>query len=415
VSVTPNRDVSIAFDPRDNSLFADGRHEAVFARLRQCEAVPVSGEEDSAPIYSLVRYGDIARAYREPEIFSPCAGLTLDAFDPAGCRQPSKMLEMAPPDRHRALRSAMLSAFRGRGLANLEEKTRDLLDRFLLTAEEGGVVDFVDAFARRAASSTTSELLGAGPASAERLDPVFGALGALDVDTSARSTVQRRKTELLLLRELTRAVRTHREEQRSDGLIGMLLSAELEGRPLTDQEVVLNCLNVVVAGTGAMQHALAGALAVWHDQAVDLDEVATEPERTRRLVDETLRWLTPIVHLTRIVTRDVEISGQRVPQGSGICLWNISANRDEEVFDDPAAFKPDRPPGRDLAFGAGPQHCLGAHLVRGQLSHLLRGLAEHGVRFESSGSPAWIRSNTMTGVTSLPVRIRRTSAGPARS
>jgi cytochrome P450 len=412
--VTPNSDEWVNFDPHDNSLFVDGRWDAVFARLRESGTVPVY-DDGAVPIYSLVRYTDIVRAYKEPDVFSPSAGLTLDAFDPTAWESPSKMLEMAEPNRHRALREAMLGAFRGKSVANLAVRTRNTLDQFLLSANGGEVVDFVDAFAKKAASATTSALLGAEPEETSRLDPVLGALGQLNVDMSSRSSGQRQKVELWLLRELTRVVRAHRQRGRSNGLIGMLRTAEVDGQPLTEQEVVLNCLNVVVAGTGAMQHTFAGAIAVWAEHTVDLDGLAAEPELTRCLIDETLRWLTPVVHLTRVVTEDVEISGQRVPEGSGICLWNISANRDEEIFDDPTAFRPDRPPGRHLAFGAGPQHCLGAQLIRAQLGHLLTGMLENGVRFELDGQPRWIRSNTITGVEALPVRIRRERGAGSRA
>jgi cytochrome P450 len=318
------------------------------------------------------------------------------------------MLEMALPDRHRALRSAMLSAFRGASLASLAEVTRDSFDQLLALAGDGGVVDFVDAFAQGVASSTTAELLGARSEEAERLEPVFNAFGSLDVDTSSQSAAARRKTELWLLRELTRLVRARRERERSgEGLVEMLLAAEVDGQPLSEQEAVLNCLNVVVAGTGAMQHSLAAAVAVWMEQGVDLEGLAAEPESARRLVDETLRWLTPVVHLTRIAASDVEVSGQLLPKGAGICLWNVSANRDEEIFEDPGVFDPSRPAGRHLAFGAGPQHCLGAHLVQAQLRHLLAAILEHGVRFEAAGPPTWVRSNTITGVERLPLRVCR--------
>jgi cytochrome P450 len=135
--------------------------------------------------------------------------------------------------------------------------------------------------------------------------------------------------------------------------------------------------------------------------------VAEDPKRGRRLVDETLRWLTPVTHLTRVLTADVEISGQRLPKGAGVCLWNISANRDETVFEDAASFKPERPPGRNLAFGAGPQYCLGAEVVRTQLDALLTATVRHGIRFELTAPPIWMRSNAIAGVESLRLRVRR--------
>lgn len=377
----------------------------MFARLRERKE-PSLDSNGAVPIYSLVRYGDVERAYKEPELFSPCAGLTLDAFDPAGCDAPSRMLETAPPDRHRALRSAMQGAFRGERLEAIRRETEDRFDRFLAAAATGADVEFVTAFARGAATGMMATLLGVD-GDAERLVAALAAIGALDFGDSPSSTIRRQTTELRLLRELTRAVRDRREQGRPGGLVGMLLAAEVEGGRLDDHEVALNCFNVAVAGTGASQHTLAGAAAVWAEHPTCLDEVAADPKLGRRLIDETLRWLTPVLHLTRVLTADVEVGGRLLPKGAGVCLWNISANRDEEVFADASSFRPERRPARNLAFGAGPQYCLGAEVMRTQLDAILTGMARQGARFELARPPAWMRSNAIAGVESLSLHVRR--------
>jgi cytochrome P450 len=395
----------LTFKPRDSSLFAHGKRDPLFARLRECDTLAVD-RDGTVPIYSLVRYADVERAYKEPHIFSPCAGLTLDAFDPKVCETPSRMLEMAPPEPHRQLKGAMQGAFRGSGLAEIRQKTEEHLDRFLATAIGSDTVEFVDSYARDAAALMMSELLGLLPAEQEQLAPVFGKIGELDAGESPASVLRRQKGEFRLLRDLTRIVRTHRAEGLSEGLLGRLLGAELEAEPLSDHDVALNCFNVVAAGTGASQHTLAGAAAVWADHPGAMADAAADPKLTRRLVDETLRWLTPVLHLTRILTAEVEIRGQRLPRGAGVCLWNISANRDEEVFEDATSFRPERPPGRNMAFGAGPQYCLGAEVVRMQLEVLLIGMARRGAHFELAAPPVWMRSNALAGVESLYLRLR---------
>ncbi|HET6998273.1 MAG TPA: cytochrome P450 [Solirubrobacterales bacterium] len=314
---------------------------------------------------------------------------------------------MARPDRHDELKGAMQGAFRGSRLVAIRSRAEEHLDRFFAATAEAGPIEFVEAYARDAATLMMSELLGLSAAEEEGITPTLRMIGEIGGDESAGSRVHRQKAEFRLLRELTRVVRCHREAERSEGLIGMLLGAEAGGEPLSAQEVALNCFNVVVAGTGASQHTLAGAAAVWADHPSSLADVAEDPKLTRRLVDETLRWLTPVIHLTRILTTDVEIGGQQLPKGAGVCLWNISANRDENVFEDAASFKPDRPPGRNLAFGAGPQYCLGAEVVRMQLDALLTGMARRGTRFELTEPPTWMRSNVIAGVESLPLRVRR--------
>lgn len=405
LNMSPKRDV-LSFDPRDSSLFVDQRREAVFARLRECDALYVDSN-GHVPIYSLVRYADVERAYKEADVFSPCAGLTLDSFDPANSDSLRGMLETAPPDRHRALRNAMQGGFRGGPLAEIESEIEDRFDRLLAGVTAGDRIEFVEEFAGGAATTTMSSLLGLSTEEGERLAPALRAIGDVDFGESAASQAGRQRTELLLLRGLTRAVRAHRAADRPSGLIGLLLAAEIDGQPLSDHDVALNCFNVAMAGTGASQHTLAGAAAVWAEHPAVTARAVEDPKRRRRLVDETLRWLSPVIHLTRILTADVEISGQRLPEGAGVCLWNLSANRDESVFEEPAAFDPDRPPTRNLAFGAGPQYCLGAEVVRTQLEALLSGLARNQVRFELAEPPRWMRSNAIAGVESLALRVHR--------
>jgi cytochrome P450 len=301
----------------------------------------------------------------------------------------------------------------GRG-GELTEMTEDLVERFLARAVTNDAIDFVDAFARQVASATMSAILGVSPTQTAQLDPALRAVGALDFGMSSPSIEHRQRIELWLLRELTRVVRAHRGEERSDGLIDTLLGAEISGRALSDHEVVLNCLNVVLAGTGATQHTLAGAMAVWSSHPGALDDVAHDPTLVDGLIEETLRWLTPVTHLTRIVTKSVEILGHEVPQGAGICLWNVSGNRDAEVFEESASFKPDRVQNRHLSFGIGAQYCLGARIVRMQLRVLLTDMLRHGVRFDPCGSPVWMQSNAIAGVESLPLRIRRECPTDAR-
>jgi cytochrome P450 len=392
------------FDPRDSSQFVDGSREATFARLRAGDGLAVDRKGD-VPVYSLVRYADVERAYKEADVFSPCAGLTLDAFDPKACDSPSRMLETARPDLHRALKAAMQGSFRGDGLAAIRYETEDRVDRFLARAE-GEEVELVGAFAREAATGTMLALLGVPAAAADRLTPALEAIAELDFGESPTATAARQKTELRVLRELARAVRDLRQAERSEGLVGALLEAEVEGQPLSEPEVALNCFNVAVAGTGASQHTLAGAAAVWAEHGIEPAALA-DPKLRRRLVDETLRWLTPVIHLTRILTAEVEIAGQVLPRGAGVCLWNISANRDEEVFAEANAFDPERPAGRSLAFGAGPQYCLGAEAIRAQLDALLAGMARRGVRFELTAPARWARSNAIAGVDSVPLRVYR--------
>jgi cytochrome P450 len=122
-------------------------------------------------------------------------------------------------------------------------------------------------------------------------------------------------------------------------------------------------------------------------------------------VEEALRWTSPGVHAMRTVLRPTEIAGQRLRPGERITLWNASANRDLEVFDEPDRFLVDRSPNRHLAFGHGRHLCLGARMARCELNALFGRLAERVESVELTGTPSFTPSNFTWGVSALPLRL----------
>jgi cytochrome P450 len=130
------------------------------------------------------------------------------------------------------------------------------------------------------------------------------------------------------------------------------------------------------------------------------------PELLPRAVEEILRWTSPIIAFARTASADCELRGEKIRAGDQLALFYPSANRDEEVFDEPFAFRADRAPNRHLAFGIGEHFCLGAHVARVELEtvfrHLLRRLSE----FELAGPVDRLRSATIGGIKHLPLRYR---------
>jgi cytochrome P450 len=132
------------------------------------------------------------------------------------------------------------------------------------------------------------------------------------------------------------------------------------------------------------------------------------------LIEEALRWSSPTTHFLRHARRDVTLHGTLIRAGDPVAAWIASANRDEEIFDEPYRFDPGRRPNQHIAFGVGPHRCVGRQLARLILRETFDELIATVESFELAGPPVHLASNLIAGVVELPVRARlRAGAGPA--
>ena len=121
-------------------------------------------------------------------------------------------------------------------------------------------------------------------------------------------------------------------------------------------------------------------------------------------VEEMVRWTTPVIQFCRTATRDYTLRGQTVREGQNVCLFYPSANRDEEVFEDPFTFRIDRQPNRHIAFGMGEHVCLGAHLARLELRQAFAALRARLEFFEPAGPVERAKSSFVGGIKRAPLR-----------
>jgi cytochrome P450 len=124
------------------------------------------------------------------------------------------------------------------------------------------------------------------------------------------------------------------------------------------------------------------------------------------LVAETIRYQTPVIHMRRTATRDIELAGERIRQGDKVVMWYVSGNRDESVIDNPDAFIIDRSkPRQHLSYGAGIHRCVGDRLADLQLRILWEELLARDFNIEVMGPPRRLYSNFIRGIRELPVKI----------
>ncbi|MFD9723261.1 cytochrome P450 [Streptomyces sp. NPDC059072] len=192
-----------------------------------------------------------------------------------------------------------------------------------------------------------------------------------------------------------------REKRPGDDLVSALLA---DGR-LSVDDVVINCDNVLIGGNETTRHSITGLFHILHAYPDVLDRIREDSGIIDLAVEEVVRWTSPAMHVLRVATEDCTIGEQRIRKGEPVVAWLSAANRDERLFADPHAFRPDRKPNRHMGFGTGPHHCLGAALARFELRSLLVRLADQARSVRLASGPTWMRSNLVQGYSGLGVSV----------
>jgi cholest-4-en-3-one 26-monooxygenase len=197
-----------------------------------------------------------------------------------------------------------------------------------------------------------------------------------------------------------------RRAEPQDDLMSILVHAEVDGDRLSDDEIVQESLLILIGGDETTRHVISGGihqLLVHRDQ---WDRLAADPDARPAAVEEMLRWVTPIKNMVRTATRDVELHGQQIRAGDELMLLYPSANRDEDVFEDPFRFDGARTPNEHVAFGFGTHFCLGASLARLEIAVMLDELLARtpDLRLVDPDAPLELRpANFVSGLERLDV------------
>jgi cytochrome P450 family 142 subfamily A polypeptide 1 len=205
-----------------------------------------------------------------------------------------------------------------------------------------------------------------------------------------------------------RRVLEDRRAHPRDDLVSALVHAEVDGQRLSDDELLMETLLLLIGGDETTRHVLSGGVYQLLLHPEQRAALARAKSAIPTAVEEMLRWVSPIQNMARTAARDVLLRGQRIREGQKVILLYPSANRDAAVFPDPFRFDIRRTPNEHLAFGIGAHFCLGANLARLELRVLLEELLDRmpGLVLASEEPPPLRASNFISGLESLPVECR---------
>jgi cytochrome P450 len=196
-----------------------------------------------------------------------------------------------------------------------------------------------------------------------------------------------------------------RRREPSNDLVSILLESEVDGQKLTEQDILAFCFLLILAGNETTRNGISGGMLVLSENPGERARLQADMSLMESAVEEICRWTSPLHHMTREATADVEIRGQKISKGEKVIMWYPSANRDEEIFDDPYKFDITRDPNEHLAFGIGEHFCLGAGFARKEMKVMFEELFARFPKIEVEGPPERLRSNFINGIKHLPVRL----------
>jgi cytochrome P450 len=405
---------SIDIDPNDLvdpvRYAQHGYPHAVWTRLRAEQPVARVKADGYEPFWAITRHADVMQIASQPERFSSAAGITL-AREGASPVPPTEILVMIDPPKHGPMRRVVNARFTPRAIRarrdDVERIAVDVLDDGIAPGSVGG--DFVETVAAPFPLAVIAWIIGVPSDDWELLfrwtnevigkdDPEFRR-----PDESPGRTMKRARGELRGY--LERLIEQRRADPQDD-LASELLRGTIDDEPLTDEQLLSYCELFVEAGNETTRNAISGGLLAFCERPALWEKLRADPGTLPDAVEEILRWASPISHFTRVANQDCEIRGVPIAAGDQLALYFASANRDEEVFDDPFDFRIDRTPNPHLAFGFGEHFCMGAHLARVEIETVYRHLLARLESFELAGEVERLQSAVNGSLKRLPLRYR---------
>jgi cholest-4-en-3-one 26-monooxygenase len=362
---------------------------------------------DDEGYWAITRHADILAVSRTPGAYSSsenCAvirhpeGTPREAID----IQRIMLLNMDPPE-HTKLRGLVSRGFTPRAIGSLRQALAERARHIVATALESGTGDFVADIASELPLQAISELLGVPQEDRDKIFSWsnrmmgFDEPGSDDVDDQMVAATEMLGYSLAMAQE-RRACPRH-------DIVTRLISAEVDGKRLSDDEFGFFVLMLAVAGNETTRNAIAHGMLAFldHPEQWELFKAA----RPDTAADEIVRWATPVMAFQRTATQDAILGGQHIRAGQRVGLCYRSANFDEEVFDHPEWFDIRRSPNPHLGYGGyGTHYCLGANLAKLEIELIFNAIADAMPDIAKAGEEVRLRSGWINGIKHLPVSYR---------
>jgi cytochrome P450 len=388
----------------------------LFARLRREDPIHWTEPVGYRPFWTISKYPDIVEIERQPDLFinAPRTKLLSTEFE-SKVREAMNgrpmlvraLPQMDNPD-HSKYQKLTHGWFQPRQLRNLSDRiealARESVDRLVAL---GGECDFYNDIAIYYPLRVLMTILGLPQEDEPRLLKITQAyFGGGDPDMQQGSDLI---DATLAYVEYFRDVAKERRQNPKDDVATVIATSQIDGRPIEDFEAYSYYVALASAGHDTTSATIAGGLLALIENREAMERLQREPELISAAAEEMVRWVSPVKHFFRTAAADYEIRGKKIKSGDSLFISYPSGNRDEEAFDRPFEFMPDRSPNRHLGFGFGIHACIGRHLAKAEIVAFFREFLKRVEMIELADRPAWTETSFLGGVKRLPVRYRMRS------
>ena len=389
----------------DPEYFAQHGHPwDQYAWLRANAPVFWHDEPDGPGFWAITKYDDIRAISRTPKVFSSYeTGVMLPDPDPMGLyAQRLMMLNMDPPQ-HDRFKLLVSRGFTPKNAPLLRPRIEEIAREILDAAMQKGSCDFVSEIAGRLPSGLIAELMGMPREDGERLYDLTEIMHTNDDAVAPAEVKMAAVGEMLAYGQSVAAIK---RKTPGDDLATILVNAEVDGDRLTDEEFQWFFLLLVNAGGDTTRNLLAAGLQLLFDHPDQRAKLVSNLDgHLATAIEEMLRFSSPVSHFKRTVMEDTTIRGQVIKAGERVVMFYGSANRDEDVFENPDTFDITRDPNPHVAFGAGGPHlCLGMHVARVEVAVMFKELLTRLPNVETNGDFERMHSSFIAGIHSMPVK-----------
>ncbi|HUO38151.1 MAG TPA: cytochrome P450 [Mycobacterium sp.] len=343
-------------------------------------------------------YQAVIEAERQPELFSNAGGIRPD--------QPAMPMMIDMDDPAHLLRRKLVNAgFTRKRVRDKEESIGAVCDTLIDAVCERGECDFVRDLAAPLPMAVIGDMLGVRPEQREMFLKWSDDLVTFLSSHVSGEDFQVTMDAYAAYYAFTMDMIAQRRVEPTDDLISVLITSEVDGERLSDDEIIVETLLILIGGDETTRHTLSGGTEQLLRHPDQHDRLLADPALLPNAVEEMLRWTSPVKNMCRMLTADTEFHGTQLKQGEKIMLLFESANFDENVFDDPENFCIDRYPNNHVAFGFGTHFCLGNQLARLELTAMQRRLLARlpDLRLASDGALPLRPANFVSGLEMMPV------------
>lgn len=389
--------------PRGSELLAAstylGNPQSLYATLRR--EAPITWVEEPG-FWALSTHALVTKASLHPEDFCSRRGILVGEIGTTYDFPPTMMHTDAPE--HTRYRRLVQPGFKPSMIKQLRSQVEAVATRLLDQLPIGEDVDIVEALSVPFPLQVIAEILGAD---IDEWQTFFRWSEAAIPDVLELSAEERAATQLEMWNYLISLAEDRRKDPRDD-LVSAIAMATLDGDPLSETELAMFLIQLLVAGNETTRNLISGGLVALAERKDQWKLIVDHEEVLPTAVDEMLRWTSPVTSFLRTATRSAELGGQVIEEGDPVLLVYASANFDESVFGESAnQFDVTRSPNPQVSFGVGNHFCLGAALARMEADVILRGLRHRATNLQLIGDVERSPSSIINGVRHATLKLTR--------